>query len=169
MIDTLVAFASHALFAFAINAVIVVAAMARILLRPHREPASRIAWIVVVIAFPGLGVLTYILLGEVNIGRRRVAPRAPGDRQYAADGRGCRRGRRSPQSGRSRSLSASFSRRTIDQWIPRRRWKLRDSAPRFERDHRLNGFRYRRRARSRSLTLLHLAGRQQWLQDRGSS
>ena len=45
----------------------------RVLLRPHREPASRIAWIVVISAIPVLGILAYILLGETNIGRRRVA------------------------------------------------------------------------------------------------
>ena len=45
----------------------------RVLLRPHREPASRIAWIVVIVAMPVLGIVAYILLGEVNIGRRRVA------------------------------------------------------------------------------------------------
>ena len=45
----------------------------RVLLRPHREPASRIAWIVVVLAMPVVGIVAYILLGEVNIGRRRVA------------------------------------------------------------------------------------------------
>ena len=45
----------------------------RVLLRPHREPASRIAWIVVILAVPALGMLAYLLLGETNIGRRRVA------------------------------------------------------------------------------------------------
>ena len=43
----------------------------RVLLRPHREPASRVAWVVVIIALPVLGFLAYILLGEKNIGRRR--------------------------------------------------------------------------------------------------
>jgi cardiolipin synthase len=47
----------------------------RAMLRPHREPASRIAWILVIIAFPVVGLLAYILLGETNIGRRRVARR----------------------------------------------------------------------------------------------
>ncbi|MBY0589005.1 cardiolipin synthase [bacterium] len=42
----------------------------RIMLRPHREPASRVAWLAVVAAIPFLGVLAYLLLGEVNIGRR---------------------------------------------------------------------------------------------------
>ncbi len=49
------------------------ALIARVLLRPHREPASRIAWIVVIISVPVLGIFAYILLGETNIGRRRVA------------------------------------------------------------------------------------------------
>jgi cardiolipin synthase A/B len=47
--------------------------MARVILRPHREPASRIAWIVVIIVFPVIGILTYIFLGETSIGRRRVS------------------------------------------------------------------------------------------------
>jgi cardiolipin synthase len=50
-----------------------VVVIVRILLRPHRQPASRIAWIVVVLALPVLGILAYILFGEVNIGRRRIA------------------------------------------------------------------------------------------------
>jgi cardiolipin synthase len=46
--------------------------IARVILRPHREPASRVAWLAVVIALPVIGILTYILLGETSIGRRRV-------------------------------------------------------------------------------------------------
>src|SRR5438045_5137974 len=49
------------------------AVIARVILRPHREPASRIAWIVVIIVLPVIGILAYILLGETNIGRRRVS------------------------------------------------------------------------------------------------
>lgn len=44
----------------------------RVLLRPHREPASRIAWIVVIVTMPIIGIVAYILFGEVNIGRSRV-------------------------------------------------------------------------------------------------
>ena len=47
--------------------------IARVILRPHREPASRIAWIVVIIVVPVIGILAYIFLGETNIGRRRVS------------------------------------------------------------------------------------------------
>src|SRR6187551_1248199 len=46
--------------------------IARVILRPHREPASRVAWIVVMIVLPVIGILTYVLLGETSIGRRRV-------------------------------------------------------------------------------------------------
>jgi cardiolipin synthase len=52
-----------------------IALIIRVLLRPHREPASRIAWIVVIIAVPVLGLLAYVLLGETSIGRRRIARR----------------------------------------------------------------------------------------------
>ena len=62
----------HSLIAIAIIALSELAIVARILLRPHRDPASRIAWIVVVGALPLLGMFAYLLLGEVNIGRRRV-------------------------------------------------------------------------------------------------
>ena len=45
----------------------------RILLRPHRDPASRLAWLVVVGLLPVWGILAYVLFGEVNIGWRRAA------------------------------------------------------------------------------------------------
>ena len=45
----------------------------RVLTRPHRDPASRIAWVAVITALPIVGMLAYILLGETNIGRRRIA------------------------------------------------------------------------------------------------
>src|SRR2546423_1616027 len=47
------------------------AVIARVILRPHREPASRIAWIVMIIALPVVGMIAYLFLGETNIGRRR--------------------------------------------------------------------------------------------------
>ena len=50
-----------------------VAVIMRALLRPNREPASRIAWVVIIAILPGLGIVAYLLLGETNIGRRRVA------------------------------------------------------------------------------------------------
>ena len=47
--------------------------MARAVLRRHREPASRLAWVVVIAVLPLFGIIAYLLLGETNIGRRRVA------------------------------------------------------------------------------------------------
>jgi cardiolipin synthase len=64
----------------------------RVLLRPHREPASRIAWVVVVVVVPLLGILAYLFFGETNIGRRRAArlresiARLPGWSEAAAEG-----------------------------------------------------------------------------------
>ena len=49
------------------------AVLVRAVLRPHREPASRVAWVAVIAALPGLGILIYLLLGETSIGRKRVA------------------------------------------------------------------------------------------------
>lgn len=43
----------------------------RILLRPNRQPASRIAWILVILAVPVIGAIVYLLLGEVSLGRHR--------------------------------------------------------------------------------------------------
>jgi cardiolipin synthase len=49
------------------------AVIVRVILRPHREPASRAAWIMLVIGLPVIGMLAYFLLGETSIGRRRIA------------------------------------------------------------------------------------------------
>jgi cardiolipin synthase len=68
MIDVL----RHSLVAIGFITLLQLAVVARILLRPHRDPASRIAWVVVVGTLPLLGMLAYLLLGEVNIGRRRA-------------------------------------------------------------------------------------------------
>src|SRR4051812_18660761 len=66
------------------------ATIIRALLRPHREPASRLAWIITVLALPIVGVILYILLGETRIsGKRRERgkriearlPRPPGNHQ----------------------------------------------------------------------------------------
>ena len=66
----------------------------RILLRPHREPASRVAWAVVIVALPFAGIIAYLLLGEVRISlKRRVRgreiearlPRPPGEKALAEE------------------------------------------------------------------------------------
>ena len=45
----------------------------RVFLRPHREPASRITWTVIIVSLPVVGIVGYLLFGEVNIGRKRIA------------------------------------------------------------------------------------------------
>src|SRR5258707_1413356 len=68
------------------------AVLIRAILRPHREPASRIAWAVVIVALPVVGIIAYLLLGEVRISlKRRVRgreiearlPRPSGDEALA--------------------------------------------------------------------------------------
>ncbi len=44
----------------------------RVMTRAHRDPASRIAWVAVIVSVPGLGMAAYLFFGEVNIGHRRV-------------------------------------------------------------------------------------------------
>jgi len=55
-----------------LHVLIQIGLIVRVLLRPHREPASRLAWIMVIIVVPMLGMIAYVLFGEVNIGRRRI-------------------------------------------------------------------------------------------------
>ncbi len=45
----------------------------RILLRPQREPASRIAWLIAALTAPVVGVVAYLLLGEARISAKRRA------------------------------------------------------------------------------------------------
>ncbi len=45
----------------------------RVILRPNREAASRVAWIVVVLVAPVVGIVAYLFFGETSIGRRRIA------------------------------------------------------------------------------------------------
>jgi cardiolipin synthase len=49
------------------------AVIARAILRTHRDPSSRIAWVVVIAVVPVVGVMAYLLFGETNIGRKRAA------------------------------------------------------------------------------------------------
>jgi cardiolipin synthase len=69
-----VALAPHSTtIAVALHMLVELTLIVRVLLRPHRDPASRIAWVVVIAALPVVGILAYLLFGEVNIGRARVA------------------------------------------------------------------------------------------------
>jgi cardiolipin synthase len=64
------------------------AVLARAILRPNREPAARLAWVLFIIVAPVVGMVLYLLLGEVRLSqkRRKIAarvdaalPRPPGD------------------------------------------------------------------------------------------
>ena len=57
---------------FWVVVVLELAVLARVMLRSHRDPAARIAWVAVILAMPVVGIIAYLFLGEVNIGRRRV-------------------------------------------------------------------------------------------------
>ena len=45
----------------------------RALLRPYRDPESRLAWVLVIVIAPVVGIVAYILVGETSIGRGRIA------------------------------------------------------------------------------------------------
>lgn len=73
------------------------ATIVRALLRPHREPASRLAWIIAILALPIVGVIFYLLLGETRIsGPRRTRgkeinarlPRPPGNYECQGEAAG---------------------------------------------------------------------------------
>lgn len=43
----------------------------RAMLRPHREPTSRLAWVIVIIVIPIVGTILYLLLGEARLSAPR--------------------------------------------------------------------------------------------------
>ena len=45
----------------------------RIILRPQREPASRLAWLIATIMVPVAGIIAYLLIGEARISAKRRA------------------------------------------------------------------------------------------------
>ncbi len=59
------------MFFILLHFVIVTLTLLRVLLRPYREPAARIAWIAVIATLPFIGVLAYLFFGEVNIAYRQ--------------------------------------------------------------------------------------------------
>ena len=53
-----------ALILWAAYIAVFIVILSRIILRPQREPASRLAWLIATIAVPVVGILAYLLLGE---------------------------------------------------------------------------------------------------------
>ncbi|NYT66567.1 cardiolipin synthase [Alcaligenaceae bacterium] len=52
-----------------VHFLIIMALSVRVLLRPRRDPASRVAWILFIMALPYVGALVYLMLGEVRPAR----------------------------------------------------------------------------------------------------
>jgi hypothetical protein len=112
--------------------------IARVILRPHREPASRVAWIVVMIVLPVIGILTYILLGETSIGRRRVSRMCAvlATMPDLTKGQGMDAPNLQPKIPETYAHLFRSDTRSMasSPW-----WQLRDLAGRFQRDHRVHG------------------------------
>ena len=62
----------------------------RAMLRPNREPTSRLAWVIVIVVLPVVGTILYLLLGEARVSATRkergraidaTLPRPPHDQQ----------------------------------------------------------------------------------------
>jgi cardiolipin synthase len=56
----------------------------RAVTRPDRTPASRVAWVAVIMSLPVIGVVAYLLLGETSIGHERVRQLHEAERRLAA-------------------------------------------------------------------------------------
>jgi cardiolipin synthase len=46
--------------------------LVRAITRPNRTPAARVAWVAVILAIPVVGFISYLALGETDIGAPRV-------------------------------------------------------------------------------------------------
>ena len=88
-----------AVLAVSLHVLLQVGLAVRVILHPHRDPASRIAWLAVIFAMPVAGLVIYTLFGEVNIGRLRVERR--GGRDADAGHHGGRPARRVGRHGRN--------------------------------------------------------------------
>jgi len=63
--------------------VIHLSTMLRAITRPDRTPASRVAWIAVIMCLPVMGVVAYLFLGETSIGRERARRLRDAERRLA--------------------------------------------------------------------------------------
>ncbi|PZR00246.1 MAG: cardiolipin synthase [Cereibacter sphaeroides] len=63
----------HVWYLAVLHILLQIALSVRVLLRPRRDPASRLAWLAVILVAPIVGMLAYLLFGETNVGNRRVA------------------------------------------------------------------------------------------------
>lgn len=75
------------------------AVLMRAILRPHREPAARLAWVIFIVVAPVFGAVLYLLLGETRVRRRKLGreieerlPRPPADDAVAREVQSSRHG-----------------------------------------------------------------------------
>ncbi len=61
------------LLILAVHVLLQVATILRVMLRPQREPAARMAWVVVILLAPVVGIAAYFLFGEIDVGKARRA------------------------------------------------------------------------------------------------
>lgn len=86
---------------FFIHTTVALVLVGRVLLRPRMEPSARLAWIMVIEAVPVIGIVSYLLFGEVRMNRTEV--------QRMADVRDRLTGLRKP-SARAIVLPPDFAR-----------------------------------------------------------
>jgi len=60
------------MFAILLHFGVTLVVSAHILLRRHRLPETRVAWLLIVLGLPYLGALAYLLLGQTSIGKARI-------------------------------------------------------------------------------------------------
>lgn len=75
---------------FFTHSVLALALIVRVLMRPRLDPATRLAWIMVIEALPLIGIIAYVLFGEVRMNQAEV--------QRMADVRGRLTGLRKPSA-----------------------------------------------------------------------
>ncbi|MFD2814094.1 PLDc N-terminal domain-containing protein [Paracoccus aerius] len=59
-------------FLVMLHTTVTLALIARVLIRPRLDPSVRLAWIMVIEALPVVGILSYILFGEVRMNQAEV-------------------------------------------------------------------------------------------------
>jgi len=87
-----------------------VAVLMRAILRPNREPASRLAWVIVILVVPIVGLVAYLLLGEVRISNsrrergREIDASLPRPAEDASSARALAKGAYSPPFALARAI-----------------------------------------------------------------
>jgi cardiolipin synthase len=82
----------------ALHFIVQVGLIVRVLLRAHRDPGSRIAWVIVILSIPLVGIGAYLLFGETNIGRRHFERMRAVEREIRRDAKARREGSRRPSA-----------------------------------------------------------------------